>query len=96
MGERKYERLVYQFKPEYNEAAAEGVGTDYVVSPQAYFRGACQIPGAQYNVGFQIFTKPFFLDRIPHIHPVEEYLSRMYLNLTLKYHSAWVKRRKNI
>ena len=43
MGERKYEKLVYQFKPEYNEAAAEGVGTDFVYSPQAYFRGASQI-----------------------------------------------------
>ena len=71
---RKYERLVYQFEPEYNEAKAEGVGTDYVYSPQAYFRGASQIPGARYNVGFQIFTKAFFLDRTPHRHPVEEYL----------------------
>ena len=74
MSKRKYERLVYQFTPEYNEAAAEGVGTDYVYSPQAYFRGASQIPGSKYNVGFQIFVKPFFLDRTPHIHPVEEYL----------------------
>jgi hypothetical protein len=74
MTQRKYERLVYQFTPEYNEAAAEGVGTDYVYSPQAYFRGASQIPGSKYNAGFQIFVKPFFLDRTPHIHPVEEYL----------------------
>ncbi|MDR0859149.1 MAG: hypothetical protein LBN97_08975 [Oscillospiraceae bacterium] len=71
---RIYEQLVYQFKPEYNEAAAEGVGTDFVYSPQAYFRGASQIPGAKYNVGFQIFVKPFFLDRSPHIHNVDEYL----------------------
>ena len=71
---RIYEKLVYQFKPEYNEAAAEGVGTDFVYSPQAYFRGASQIPGAKYNVGFQIFVKPFFLDRLPHRHPVDEYL----------------------
>ncbi len=74
MSQKKYEKLVYQFKPEYNEAVAEGVGTDYVYSPQAYFRGASQIPGSKYNVGFQIFVKPFFLDRMPHIHPVEEYL----------------------
>ena len=71
--DRKYEKLVYQFNPEYNEAAADGV-TDFVYSPQAYFRGASQIPGAKYNVGFQIFVKPFFLDKMPHIHPVEEYL----------------------
>ena len=74
MGNRKYEKLLYQFTPEYNEAKAEGVGTDYVYSPQAYFRGASQIPGSKFNVGFQIFVKPFFLDRIPHRHPVEEYL----------------------
>jgi len=71
---RIYEKLVYQFKPEYNEAAAEGVGTDFVYSPQAYFRGASQIPGAKYNVGFQIVVKPYFLDRSPHIHNVDEYL----------------------
>jgi mannose-6-phosphate isomerase-like protein (cupin superfamily) len=74
MSERKYEKLVYQFKPEYNEAAAEGAGTDFVYSPQAYFRGASQIPGSKFNMGFQIFVKPFFLDRIPHRHPVDEYL----------------------
>ena len=74
MSGKKYEKLFYEFQPEYNEAAAEGVGTDFVYSPQAYFRGASQIPGAEYNVGFQIFVKPFFLDRIPHIHHVDEYL----------------------
>ena len=73
MSERKYEKLVYQFTPEYNEADA-GEGTDFVYSPQAYFRGASQIPGAKYNVGFQIFVKPFFLDRNPHRHEHDEYL----------------------
>ncbi|MDR2530189.1 MAG: hypothetical protein LBC65_01430 [Oscillospiraceae bacterium] len=70
---RKYEKLVYRFKPEYNEAAADGV-VDFVYSPQAYFRGASQIPGAKYNVGFQIVVKPYFLDRMPHRHDVDEYL----------------------
>jgi hypothetical protein len=74
MNERKYEKLAYQFKPEYNEAVAEGVGTDFVYSPQACFRGASQIPGSKYNVGLQIFIKPSFLDRIPHRHAVDEYL----------------------
>lgn len=73
MSDLKYEKLVYQFKPEHNEVAA-GETVDYVYSPQAYFRGASQIPGAKYNVGFQIFTKPFFLDRIQHVHAVDEYL----------------------
>ncbi|MDR0818148.1 MAG: hypothetical protein LBN43_01060 [Oscillospiraceae bacterium] len=74
---RKYEKLVYQFTPEYNEAATiEGV-SDFVSRPQAYFRGASQIPGAKYNVGFQVVIKPYFLDRMPHIHDVDEYLIYM-------------------
>lgn len=74
MSERKFEKLVYSFTPEYNEVVPDGSDSGFVVSPQAYFRGACQIPGAQYNVGFQIFVKPFFLDRVPHRHKVDEYL----------------------
>jgi len=69
-----YEKLVFQFPMENNEAVAEGDDPGYVVEPQAYFRGASQIPGAKYNVGFQIFVKPFFLDRMPHRHDVDEYL----------------------
>jgi hypothetical protein len=74
MSGRKYEKLVYAFTPEYNEVVPEGSDAGFVVSPQAYFRGASQIPGAQYNVGFQIFVKPFFLDRFPHRHNCDEYL----------------------
>jgi mannose-6-phosphate isomerase-like protein (cupin superfamily) len=69
-----YEKLVFQFPEEYNEIVAEGDDPGYVVKPQAYFRGATQIPGSKFNVGFQIFVKPFFLDRTPHRHNVEEYL----------------------
>jgi hypothetical protein len=74
VSERKFEKLVYSFKPEYNEIVPEDTDANYVVSPQAYFRGACEIPGSQYNVGFQIFVKPFFLDRNPHMHEHDEYL----------------------
>jgi hypothetical protein len=68
-----YEKLLHKFDPEYNEVKADGAG-DFVVSPQAYFRGASQLPGAKYNVGFQIFTKPFCIDKYPHRHKVDEYL----------------------
>ncbi|MCL1834953.1 MAG: hypothetical protein FWG48_02225 [Oscillospiraceae bacterium] len=69
-----YEKLVFPFPMENNEAVAEGDDPGYVIKPQAYFRGATQIPGSNFNVGFQIFVKPFFLDRVPHRHDVDEYL----------------------
>ncbi len=72
--DRKFERLVYTFKPEYNEVVPDNADSGFVVSPQAYFRGACEIPGSQYNVGFQIFVKPFCLDKFPHKHEQDEYL----------------------
>jgi mannose-6-phosphate isomerase-like protein (cupin superfamily) len=74
---RKYEKLVFEFPSEYNdysEILPVGDTRDFILSPQAYFRGATQIPGARFNVGFQIFVKPFFLDRIPHHHDEDEYL----------------------
>ena len=70
----KYEKLVFEFPAEYNDLAYLG-GTDgCIVSPQAYFRGASQIPGSKFNVGFQVFADPVFLDRTPHHHDVDEYL----------------------
>ena len=69
-----YEKLVFTFPMENNEIVADGDDPGYVVKPQAYFRGASQIPGSSFNVGFQIFVKPFFLDRIPHRHNEDEYL----------------------
>lgn len=69
-----YEKLVFPFPMENNEVVAEGDDPGFVIKPQAYFRGASQIPGSQFNVGFQIFVKPFFLDRNPHRHPQDEYL----------------------
>lgn len=72
--ESKFGKLVFEFPKEENEIVAEGDPADYVVHPQAYFRGACQIPGAEFNSSFQIFVKPFFLDRVQHRHPKDEYL----------------------
>lgn len=45
-----------------------------VLSPQAYFRGARQIPGAGANFGWQVFTEPVFLEKEPHTHDSDEYL----------------------
>ena len=70
----KFGKLVFEFPKEENEVVAEGDPTDFVVKPQAYFRGASQIPGSEFNSSFQIFVKPFFLDRVQHRHPKDEYL----------------------
>lgn len=70
----QFGKLVFEFPQEYNEIVAEGDPMDFVVSPQAYFRGASQIPGAEFNQSYQIFVKPFFLDRVQHRHAKDEYL----------------------
>lgn len=70
----KYEKLVFEFPEEYNEVVADSDDPGYIISPQAYFRGASQIPGSKFNIGFQIFVKPFFLDRVTHRHTEDEYL----------------------
>lgn len=71
----KYGKLVFKFPKEENEIVAKGDAADFVVHPQAYFRGARQIPGSSFNCSFQIFVKPFFLDRGRHVHPeTDEYL----------------------
>ena len=63
-----YEKLFYEFTPEDTKWG------DVCINPQAYFRGARQIPGAEFNQSYQIFVKPFFLDRVQHRHPKDEYL----------------------
>lgn len=70
----KFGKLVFALPEEHNEVVAEGDPMDFVVSPQAYFRGASQIPGSNFNSSFQIFVKPFFLDRVQHRHDKDEYL----------------------
>jgi len=73
----KFGKLVFEIPPEYNDYSnilLVGDDSGFILSPQAYFRGATQIPGAKFNTGFQVFVKPFFLDRIPHVHEVDEYL----------------------
>lgn len=70
----RFGKLVFSLPQEHNEIVADGDPADFVVSPQAYFRGASQIPGAEFNQSFQIFVKPFFLDRVQHRHVRDEYL----------------------
>jgi hypothetical protein len=47
---------------------------DIVPGPQAYFRGDSDLPGAKINMGFQIFVKPYKLERESHHHDTDEYL----------------------
>lgn len=70
----KYDKLVYEIPKEINAISTKEGDMGYIFSPQAYFRGASQIPGSDFNIGFQIVVKPFFLDRVPHRHKVDEYL----------------------
>jgi hypothetical protein len=64
----KFDHLFYEFVPQ------ETHWGDWCHSPQAYFRGETDMPGAQMTVGFQVFTKPVLLEREPHFHREEEYL----------------------
>ena len=86
MSELKYSQYVYRFENEQNRIdpdaihagrapEAEGAALpDYILSPQAYFRGKSQIPGSHFNMGFQFFIKPVFLEQQSHYHDVDEYL----------------------
>ena len=67
MAESKYAKYLFSdFKEDSNLPAVAG--------PQAYFRGGRQIPGANMNMGWQLFIKPIFLEREPHTHETDEYL----------------------
>jgi hypothetical protein len=64
----KFDHLFYEFVPQ------ETHWGDWCHSPQAYFRGEADMPGAKMNVGFQVFKAPVYLEREPHFHREEEYL----------------------
>ena len=67
MAKNKYDKLfLTDFKEPSNLSAVAG--------PQAYFRGDRQIPGANLNMGWQLFVRPIFLEKEPHTHNVDEYL----------------------
>ncbi len=77
MEERKYEKLVFELKPQYTQWGS------WCYSPQLYFRGDEDIPGAQYNAGWQIFTEPICFEPDEHFHREEEFL--VFINADL-YH----------
>lgn len=64
---KKYEKYVFS-------GLREDTKMPFVASPQAYFRGGHQIPGAGANMGWQLFVKPVRLETEPHIHNADEYL----------------------
>ncbi|HSW38955.1 MAG TPA: twin-arginine translocation signal domain-containing protein, partial [Acidobacteriota bacterium] len=44
-------------------------------APAPYFRGAWQIPGASINIGWQVVTRPNFMEKEGHHHLVDEYFA---------------------
>jgi hypothetical protein len=47
---------------------------DVIPGPTFGFRGEHQIPGAGANFGWNVITRPYFLDRVTHVHAGDEYL----------------------
>jgi hypothetical protein len=45
-----------------------------IAGPQAYFRGASELPGAGMNMGWQMFVEPYQLETYSHHHDVDGYL----------------------
>jgi hypothetical protein len=69
MSEPSIGSMVFELKPQHTDWG------DWCYTPQLYFRGAEDIPGAKYNVGWQVFTKPIHsMEPEPHFHREEEYL----------------------
>ncbi|OGO07371.1 MAG: hypothetical protein A2Y92_01285 [Chloroflexi bacterium RBG_13_57_8] len=64
---KKYQKYVFS-------GFREEMKLPFIASPQAYFRGAHQIPGAGVNMGWQLFIKPVLLEKEPHTHNADEYL----------------------
>ena len=78
MGELKHKDMVFELKIQHTDWG------EWCYSPQLYFSGSRDIPGAKYNVGWQIFQKPIlWLEPVPHFHREEEYL--VFINADL-YH----------
>jgi uncharacterized RmlC-like cupin family protein len=67
MSKKKYEQLVFS-------GLKENMDLPFIAKPQAYFRGAHQIPGATINMGWQLFIKPILLEKEAHTHDAHEYL----------------------
>lgn len=81
MSERKYGDLVYTFVPEVNNWG------DFLPPTQLYFRGEKNIPGATFFAPFRPYMAPVFLDKEPHYHKVEEYLTFVGADIVNAYES---------
>jgi len=73
--QERFEKLFYEFEPQHTNWG------DWLLSPQAYFRGERDMPGAGINLGYQVFLKPIRLETEPHFHREDEYL--VFLGATL-------------
>jgi hypothetical protein len=62
---RQYTDLFYEVQPK-----SDKVG-DWCVTPYAYLDG--ELPGAMYNIGFQVIKKPVEMKLEPHFHREEQY-----------------------
>jgi len=67
MNAKKYQQYVFS-------GIREEMKLPFIAKPQAYFRGSHQIPGANINMGWQLFVKPILLETEPHGHDGDEYL----------------------
>ena len=66
MSKRKYEKLFYRNRPERGALFIDGTYKENV-NKEVHgvgFRGACQIPGSQANIGGSPVTEPIFIDPI--------------------------------
>ena len=81
MSEQKYGGLVYSFVPEVNNWGS------FLPPTQLYFRGEKNIPGATFFAPFRPYMAPVFLDKVPHYHVVEEYLTFVGADIVNAYES---------
>jgi hypothetical protein len=66
--QEKFEKLFYTFKPE--------DGYKGCLTPQTFFRGSDDMPGAVMNCGYQVITEPVLVKEDPHYHSdADEYLA---------------------
>jgi len=53
---------------------SDSVLPEQIPGPTFGFNGDSQIKGAGANFGWNVITKPYFLDRVTHVHAGDEYL----------------------
>lgn len=68
MNDKRYGGYFYQIPEETN-------AFEWKVSPQAYFRGKCQIPSSKINTNWAFITAPVYHDKESHTHRVDEYIA---------------------